>query len=125
MAGSTISGTVTSTVTLGSASYPSPLTVAGTGVVAPSAYAATGVYGPAGSGTLINDGSITGGVGTNSSLAFSAGGTGGAGISLLDGATATNNGQITGGSGGDGDEFGGVGGAGVSLGAGAALITRR
>ena len=46
MAGSTISGTIANTVTLGSASYPSPLTVTGTGAVLVSAYGSIGVDGP-------------------------------------------------------------------------------
>ena len=43
MAGSTISSTVTSTVTLGSAAYPSLLIITNTGDIAPSASGATGI----------------------------------------------------------------------------------
>ncbi len=95
MAGSTISGTITSTVTIGSALYPSPLTISGTGVIAVAAYAGIGVDGPADSGTLINDGAVTGGAGS----AASSGGGGGTGVYLLDGNTATNAGAISGGAG--------------------------
>ena len=63
MSGSTINGKVTTTVTLGSVSYPSPLTVAITGDVTITAYTGTGVYAPAASGTLLNHGTIVGGTG--------------------------------------------------------------
>ena len=115
MAGSTISGTITSTVTLGSANYPSPLTITGTGDIAITSYGGAGVYGPAGSGTLINDGAIAGGKG------IEGGGIGGAGVSLRNGSTATNVGTIAGGGGGNGA---GKGGAGIYLAAGAALTNQ-
>src|ERR1700733_14299639 len=99
MAGSTISSTVTSTVTLGSASYPSPLTVTATGDVASTYPAATGVFGPAGGGTLINDGTVMGAV----SLEY---GTAGTGVYLLSGSTAINNGIVAGGTGDNVEEFG-------------------
>ncbi len=117
MAGSTISGKVTNTVTLGSASYPSPLTVTGIGNVTISFYSGTGIYGPASSGTLINDGTVTGGVGSIASNFF--GGTGGTGVRLLSGTTGTNSGTITGGAGGYSTQDAGAGGVGVYLAAGA------
>jgi hypothetical protein len=109
MVGSTINGKVTTTVTLGSASYPSPVTVTGSGDIVVSAYGAIGVYGSPGSGVLVNAGAITGGAGstTNGSVDSN----GGAGVYLLGGDTAINNGAITGGAGGGV----GRGGAGVSL----------
>jgi hypothetical protein len=120
MAGSTISGTITTTVTLGSASYPSPLTVIGTGDITVSAYAATGIYGPAGGGTLLNDGTVTGGAGSAGSL----GGGGGTGVYLLSGSTATNDGTVIGGAGGTGVYLGGNGGVGVYLAAGAGFTNK-
>jgi hypothetical protein len=61
---SVISGSVTSTVALGSAAYSSPLTVETGGSVEPSAQGSVGVYiGVAGS-TLTNDGRIIGGSAT-------------------------------------------------------------
>ena len=76
MTGSTISNTVTSTVTLGSALYPSPLTVTGSGDVAVTAFSAIGIFGPADSGTLINDGKVTGGAGGTRYSGAANGGTG-------------------------------------------------
>ena len=117
MTGSTISNTVTSTVTLGSALYPSPLTVTGSGDVAVTAFSAIGIFGPADSGTLINDGKVTGGAG---GTRYSGAANGGTGVELLSGSTATNIGTITGGAAGYneigvGGRLGGIGGAGVSL----------
>ena len=117
MSGSTISGKVTNTVTLGSANYPSPLTVAGTGNVTISAYSGIGIYGPVGSGTLINDGTVTGGVGAIASNFI--GSNGGTGVRLLGGTTGTNSGTITGGAGGYGTPDAGSGGVGVYLATGA------
>jgi hypothetical protein len=113
MAGSIISGKVTNSVTLGSAGYPSPLTVAATGDVAVSANAGIGIYGPASSGTLINDGTVAGGAGSASSSAGGGGGgTGGTGTTyggdggsagyLAAGAVLTNQSTIAGGGGGYG-----------------------
>jgi hypothetical protein len=140
MAGSTISGTVTSTVTLGSVTYPSPLTVTNTGDVAVTAFSAIGIFAPAGSGTLINDGRVTGGAGSagaGGSVSGSYGGNGGIGVDLLSGSTATNNGTLTGGAGGSsatgyglrggeggsrGGEGGSRGGEGGSGGVGVSLV---
>jgi Hint domain len=123
MAGSTISGTVTSTVTLDSVTYPSPLTVTSTGDVAVSAFSAIGIYAPAGSGTLINDGTVTGGAGTvGTSGRF--GGNGGTSVELLSGSTAVNNGQISGGAGGNSTKGSGNGGVGVSVATGGILTNQ-
>lgn len=94
MSGSTIETTVTNTVTLGSASYPSPLTVTNTGDIAPSSYAATGLIAPLGSTalSLLNFGNIWGG--PSGTL-----GTAGTGVSLKRGTTVTNDGTVIGGTG--------------------------
>jgi hypothetical protein len=97
---------ITTTVTLGTASYPSPLTVTATGVVAPTAAGATGVYSDLTGNSLTNFGSIQGGAGI--------GGTGGLGVNFKAAGTLTNGGGITGGTGAA--TF--VGGAGVDLAAG-------
>jgi hypothetical protein len=115
MAGSTISGKVTTTVTLGSASYPSPLTITGSGDIAVSAPSATGIDAPAGSGIVINDGTVTGGAAIEASD-----GSGGVGVYLATGAALTNQGTITGGAGhpgrlGAGGYGPGPGGAGVLI----------
>ena len=117
MTGSTISSTVTSTVTLGSGLYPSPLTVIGSGDVAVTAFLAIGIYGPADSGSLINDGTVTGAAGGTRNSGPANGGTG---VDLFGGSTATNSGTITGGVAGYyefGADFlsGGIGGLGVLL----------
>ncbi len=61
MSSRTISSTVTSTVTIGPGSYPSVLTIAGTGQVAPNAYGAAGVYVDRGvvGVRILNQGEIT------------------------------------------------------------------
>ena len=105
--GSGISTILTSTVTLGSAAHPSPLTITNTGDVAPTATGATGVLSNHAGNSLTNDGAIQGGAGNNASL-------GGLGINLSAG-TVTNNGSITGGAGGTGVTTGGNGGSGVLL----------
>lgn len=133
MSGSTISTTVTATVTLGSSTYPSPLTVTSAGDVTPaivSSYGAVGIYDSAASGllTLVNDGMISGsvadtfdaaGVGVAlTSAVVTNGGTiaGGAGyyqnpgadgVKLTDG-SLTNSGSIVGGVGGSRNNTGGV-----------------
>ncbi len=128
MSGSTISTTITQTVTLGSASYPSPLTVSASGVVTPTLASAIGitatlaasyldnlgvVIGAAGygtghggygvyftaGGTLLNDGTIAGGYGPQ---------IGGAAVRLSDG-VVINHGTLRGGAGGDGGQFTGDG----------------
>jgi hypothetical protein len=118
MAGSTITGLVSSTVTIGGGLYVSPLTITSTGTVAPAAYGAVGVTGGA-AAVLINQGSIEGGNGTLSAAA--AGGTGGNGVNLA-GGTLTTSGHILGGNGGAGATYNGAGGTGVSF-SGAGTLT--
>ena len=107
---STISSstTVTTTVVLGSAQYPSPLYVYGK--VLPTAYGATGVYSDLAGATLSNSGTIDAGDGGASATA------GGVAVDLRgSNSTATNYGHI---DGGRGYVVGGSGGAGVSMAAG-------
>lgn len=52
---STISGTITHGVKLGTEPYQSPLTITATGAIAPSAYGVNGIFVPA----TLQDGSIT------------------------------------------------------------------
>jgi len=126
MAGSTLSDTITFGITLGSAAYPSPLTITQTGAIAPSANAATGLYATISAGYVLNRGSVTGGIGQTGSAAAN-GATGGFGVDLASG-SLTNDGLLTGGGGGTGgagyvDSLaavvpggnGGTGGAGVDL----------
>jgi autotransporter family porin len=88
----TISGTVTTSVDLGGADYPSPLTVGGSGVILPSAVSAAGVLAVVADAALTNDGKISGGVGLAAE--------GGFGVDLLSGGdTLTNLGSVTGGTG--------------------------
>jgi hypothetical protein len=96
--GSEISTTITSTVTVGSTAYPSPLTITNTGVIAPQAVGAIGVLSDISGNVLTNNGAIDGGEG------------GGLGLKVEMAATLTNNGSITGGAGGSG-----AGGAGADL----------
>jgi hypothetical protein len=100
MAGSTLSDTITVGITLGSAAYPSPLTITSTGAITPSAYGVTGVYAAIGAGYLLNQGSVTGGFGQTGSPA-SMGGAGGPGVDLAS-SSLTNGGLLTGGGGGAG-----------------------
>ena len=77
--------TITNSITVGSAAYPSPLTLSSTELVAPSASAATAVYmEPAAS--LNNHGRIVGGA------------SGGGGVYLSSG-SVSNGGTISGGTG--------------------------
>ena len=92
MPGSTISTTVTDTVLLGGATYPSPLTITGAGVVEPAAYGATGVLADAAGVRLLNEGQVSGG----SSDYY--GNTGGIGVDLRSGNDfLSNTGTIEGG----------------------------
>src|ERR1700682_4815355 len=103
------STTVTTTVVLGSAQYPSPLYVYGK--VLPTAYGATGVYSDLSGATLSNSGTIGAGAGGSGATA------GGVAVDLRGSASsATNSGHI---DGGRGYASGGSGGAGVSMEAGA------
>jgi collagen type I/II/III/V/XI/XXIV/XXVII alpha len=126
MAGSTLSDTITVGITLGSAAYPSPLTITPTGAIAPSAYAVAGLYATISAGYVLNQGSVAGGVGRTGSAA-TMGGTGGVGVVLASG-SLTNDALLTGGGGGTGGAgytslpativpggYGGTGSAGVDL----------
>jgi len=119
MKGSVISQTVTTTVTVGSKLYPSPLTITSTGKVAPSLPGATAVVSSQSNNSVTNEGTIQGAAGGVTSSG--AGITGGLGVNLKAGAV-TNTGSITGGAGGQGSTTGGHGGAGVELNGGT-LIT--
>jgi hypothetical protein len=113
LAGSKISGTITSTVTLGTGLYVSPLTVTGSGLIAPANYGATGILlpkGQTGISTLVNEGRIFGG---NGAYGFYGGGIGGYGIYANSAIHLVNAGTIAGGAGGasgaTGEYFGGEG----------------
>ena len=106
--GSGISTILTSTVTLGSAYNPSPLTITATGGVYPITGGATGVLSNISGNSLTNHGAIQGGTG------YYGGGVGGEGVNFTQVGTLTNTGSITGGTGGAG-VGGGAGGVGVAL----------
>jgi adhesin HecA-like repeat protein len=104
VAGSTISNLVTISVTLGSGSYPSPLTITSTGTIDPSAgglIGATGLVAAISAGYVLNQGIIVGAEAA----------TGGIGIDLA-GGSLTNKGRITGGS---ASSSGGVAGLGAHV----------
>jgi hypothetical protein len=126
LAGQTISNTITSTVTLGSANYLSPLYIGITGLVAPTSGAAA-IYGASSLSdfTLTNDGTIAGGAGINhgkpGSFVSITGGAGGQGLAVGSLQTLINQGSISGGTGGSGSYTGagGAGGAGGTVSAAA------
>jgi len=96
-----ITGTITSTVTMGTGLFLSPLTVTGTGFVDPSAYSAFGIYLPGGqtrTTTLVNDGRVFGGNGAYSEYR---GGVGGDGVGAASAIRLVNAGTIGGGNGGN------------------------
>jgi hypothetical protein len=99
MADSTISSKVTISVTLGSAAYPSPLTITPAGFIDPSAGGfdgATGLVATIAVGAVLNQGTIAGGVGgTLSTVANN----GGIGVDLT-GGSLSNTGDILGGGAG-------------------------
>jgi hypothetical protein len=99
MAGSTISTTIATGVTLGVGYYASPLTVTPTGAIVPAAGGATGLLAVISAGYVQIGGTIAGG--------DAASGTGGYGLVLTDGSLSSD-GTIAGGS-------GSVGGIGVAL----------
>ena len=106
-----IARTVTATVTLGSETYPSPLTVTASGVVSPTVAGATGVISAVAGASLTNFGAIQGSAGASGN----SGGGGGPGVNFSASGTVTNSGSITGAAGGNGKGTGGHGGAGVIL----------
>jgi hypothetical protein len=111
-AGDGISTTIDSTVTLGSAANPSPLTITSTGSVDPTRAGAIGMLSDVAGNLLTNNGAILGATGKTGT----AGGNGGAGLDVKLAATVSNSGEIGGGVGGTGSTgAGGVGGAGVDL----------
>jgi hypothetical protein len=67
MSGSTLSDTITVGITLGSAAYPSPLTITSTGAITPAAYGVAGVYAAISAGYVLNQGSVTGRIGQTGS----------------------------------------------------------
>jgi len=131
-----INTTVYYTVTVGSAAYPSPLTISPNGAVEPTTVGATAVFSGVAGNSVTNYGTIDGGAGvgkvdggvgvnlsagtlTNNSGAYINGGSGyyngGNGV-YLHGGTLTNYGTIDGGS--VADVFSSISGAGVDLSAG-------
>ncbi len=108
MSGSTISTKVTIGVTLGAAGYASPLTITSTGAIDPTADGVTGIYAAVHAGTVLNQGTITGGYGLTS----------GAGAEI-NGSTITNDGAIIGGASGQVDYL--RGGDGVYIRSGALI----
>jgi hypothetical protein len=95
-----ITGTITSTVTLGNGLFLSPLTITSTGLVDPSSTSAIGIYlmtGRAGISTLVNDGRVFSGNGAYSQYN---GGFGGDGVGALSSINLVNAGTISGGYGG-------------------------
>lgn len=125
MSGSTLSNTITLGITLGSVAYPSPLTITSTGAVQPASYAAAGLVATLSTGYVLNQGTLTGGIGQTGSPA-AAGGTGGFGV-YLEAGSLTNAGMLVGGDGGTGGigvagtasvapgGYGGAGGAGIAV----------
>ncbi|GAA5266355.1 hypothetical protein ACOSOMT5_P2782 [Acidiphilium sp. MT5] len=92
MSGSTISGTISHTVTFGTGAYTSPLTITSTGDITPSTTAAIGLVMPSSvSGSVINFGTITGGLDTNNLFS------GGVGVQISAG-TFINDGHVAGGA---------------------------
>lgn len=116
MSSGTITGTVTTRVTLGAGGYGSTLTIASGGAVLPAAPGANGIIGPVSlaHATVINTGVVAAGAGR---FAHGHGTEGGTGI-ILEGRAAdiANTGTIAGGAGGYGAAaYGGAGGSGVVL----------
>jgi len=111
--GKTISGSVNNTVTLGSFSYPSPLTITGTGKIEVKADGAVGIVLPslASVGRIVNRGRVFGAEGAYGNPAQ----TGGNGIDLNGAALLINSGVIAAGQGGFSNYNGGGGGIGVDV----------
>jgi hypothetical protein len=117
MAGSTISSLVTISVTLGSSSYPSPLTITPAGHIDPSPVIPAGLAGLVATisgGYVLDHGTVAGGLGSQILVASTVSYSGGIGVDLA-GGSLTNTGGITGGIGGYNKLFdmGGTGGYGV------------
>jgi len=124
MTGTTIDTAVTLGITLGTAGYLTPLSIAAAGSITPQAAGASAIYGPASllAPLVVNAGLVSGAQGA----AATTGETGGTGIALLSTAAVTNRGTITGGGGGAGGTAtsygqGGAGGLGVDLASGGSL----
>jgi len=117
MAGSTIGSKLTTGVTLGSTAAPgiylSPLTITPTGYIAPSNYGVVGVAGSVTAGYVLNQGTISGGLGKQGASGAN-GDAGGGGVGLSSG-SMINTGTVAGGSGGTGFGNGGHGGYGINL----------
>jgi hypothetical protein len=120
---STISTSITKTVTLGSGSYTSPLSITSTGGIDPTTSTGATALLINNPGTVTNSGVITGDAGLNDSGFDNTnpGGAGGTGVVMSTG-SFTNNKQITGGKGGEVSNFfstastkDGAGGAGLTL----------
>ncbi len=120
MTGKTISTTLTHAVTLNS-SYPSPLTIAGSGAIEPGVYAGTALYvgQKATLVTIVNHGSIVAGL-----VKFdeNAGYAGYQAVDLNSGTSFTNTGAIVGGTGGSAEGPGGVGGIGIDIRAASTVV---
>jgi hypothetical protein len=122
MAGKTITGTVSKTVTIGSGGFYSPLTIAGTGVILPGSPGATGIYLPARPTlvTIVNHGLVYGAAGVVYEYAGSVGGTA---IVLESGVLLTNTDVIAGGrAGGTYADTAGHGGNGIAVEANATIV---
>jgi hypothetical protein len=119
---STITGDVTSTVTLGQNGYDPRLVITETGSVRPSLYGATGIIDPAGlpGGHITNHGAVFGGAGSG----LGAGTAGGIGVELAHAGTLINTGTVYGGHGASGSSlyYYTAGGAGVDLQAGGSVM---
>jgi hypothetical protein len=97
--GSIINSTVTSTVTLGSAAYPSPLTITSAGGVSVAGFGYTALYVPAAltGGSILNDGHVYGASSPNLEFVRV---NGGIGVDIEGQAKFNSNGIIEGGAGG-------------------------
>ncbi|HTZ70178.1 MAG TPA: hypothetical protein VMB71_05960 [Acetobacteraceae bacterium] len=122
MGHTTITTLVSTTVTLGSGGYGSPLTITATGGVAPTMAGADAIIVPAARlhGRIINDGKVGGASGLYGGSGSGGSSAGGIGIDLAGIATVVNAGQISGGIGGyttlqSGYNAGYAGGVGVLL----------
>ena len=113
LTGKTISSSVYKTVTLGSFSYPSPLTITRTGKIEVKADGAVGIVLPslASVGRIVNRGRVFGAEGAYGNPAQ----TGGNGIDLNGAALLINSGVIAAGQGGFSNYNGGGGGIGVDV----------